>query len=57
MLDASDMNRRESTEMHAIDESIMNRLPQTHWKSDAEATDANRRDPRVRNVPGAVRRA
>lgn len=29
MLDASDMNRRDSTEMHAIAESIMNRLSQT----------------------------
>ena len=36
LLDASDMNRREPTEMYAIDESKMNRLSHTPGKRDSE---------------------
>jgi len=46
MLDASDMNRRERTEMYAIDESKMNRLSHTLWKYDSETKKANLHDRR-----------
>lgn len=36
MLDVSDMNRREPTEMYAIDESKINRLSHTLCKHDSE---------------------
>jgi len=35
-LDISEMNRREPTEMYAIDESKINRLSQTPCKHDSE---------------------
>ena len=56
MLDASDMNRRERTEIYAIDESKMNRLSQTLWKYDSERKMANLRDPPVNDEFGGPRR-
>ena len=56
VLDASDMNRRERTEIYAIDESKMNRLSQTLWKYDSETKKANLRDPPVKDEFGGPRR-
>ena len=47
MLDTSDMNKRRTAELYAIDESKMNRLSQTLWKYDSETKKANHRDPPV----------
>jgi hypothetical protein len=56
LLDASDMNRRERTEMYAIDESKMNRLSQTLWRYVSERKMANLRDPPVNDEFGGPRR-
>jgi hypothetical protein len=56
VLDATDMNRGEPTEMYAIDESKMNRLSQTLWKYDSETKKANHRDPPVKDEFGGPRR-
>ena len=52
MLDTSDMNKRRTTEMYAIDESKMNLLSQTLWKYDSEEMKANLRDPPVKDEFG-----
>ena len=56
MLGTSDMSKRRTAELYAIDESKMNRLSQTLWKYDSETEKANLRDPPVKDEFGGPRR-
>jgi hypothetical protein len=56
MLDVSDMNRREPTEMYPIDESKMNRVSRTLCEYDSDTKKANLCDPPMKREFGGTRR-